>query len=290
MRVIVIGKSGQLATSLSAVARSQPGVQLILAGRPDLDLEKRETITSQLAVQRPDVVINAAAYTAVDKAETDAERAFAINRDGAAAAARAAAALGVPFVHVSTDYVFDGSKSHPYVEQDQTAPLNVYGRSKLEGEQAVLAEHPTALILRTSWVYSPFGTNFLKTMLRLGAERERLRVVGDQFGNPTSALDLANAILAIAALLPGDPGGIYHLTGQGSTSWHDFASFIFAESGQRGGPCPVVEDITSAEYPTPAVRPKDTRLDCSAFARRFGVQLRPWQEAAAETVARCLSH
>lgn len=289
MRVVVIGKSGQLATALYAVAESHPDVKLILTGRPDLDLEMRETIANQLAAQRPDLVINAAAYTAVDRAETDAERAFAINRDGAAAAARAAATLGVPFVHVSTDYVFDGRKYNPYVEQDRTGPVNVYGRSKLEGEQAVLAAHPTALVLRTSWVYSPFGANFLRTMLRLGAEREKLNVVGDQFGNPTSALDLANIILAIAPLLPSDPGGIYHLTGQGSTSWHGFASFIFTESGGRGGPCPMVKEITGAEYPTPAIRPQDTRLDCSAFARRFGMEMRPWQEAAAETVARCLS-
>lgn len=290
MRVLVIGKRGQLATSLAATAAFHPGLEVILLGRPDLDLTATETLAGCLASQRPDLVVNAAAYTAVDKAETDTDQAYAINRDGAAAAARAVAALGIPFVHVSTDYVMDGRKSSPYTEADQTGPLNVYGQSKLEGENAVLLEHPDALVLRTSWVYSPFGTNFLRTMLRLGVSRDVLSVVGDQFGNPTSALDLADAILSIAPILQTEPGGLYHLTGKGGTSWHEFASFIFDESGKRGGPRPILEKITSAEYPTAAVRPRDTRLDCSALMRRFGIKLRSWQEATAEAVARCLAH
>ena len=289
MRILVTGRSGQLAASLAEMAADRPDSELIFLGRPEFDLEMTEQISEQIEAGRPELVINAAAYTAVDKAETEPERAFAINRDGAAAGARAAARLGVPFVHVSTDYVFDGRKAEPYREMDETGPLNVYGRSKLEGERAVLEAHPEALILRTSWVFSPFGTNFLKTMLRVGAAQPALRVVSDQIGNPTSALDLAAAILKISPALRSEPGGLYHLTGDGSTSWHGFAEFIFRESAKRGGPAPAVEAIPSADYKTAAARPANSRLDCSAFANRFGFNLRPWTSAAAETVARCLS-
>jgi len=289
MRVLVIGRDGQLSQSLTEHAKKWPGLELRAVGRPQLDLERPETISGEIEVYRPDVVVNAAAYTAVDKAETEPERAFAINRDGAAAAARAAASIGAGFVHVSTDYVFDGRKADPYVEKDKTGPLNVYGRSKLEGEHAVLAAHPRALVLRTSWVFSPFGSNFVKTMLKAGAERPLLRVVNDQNGNPTSALDLAAAILEIAPALQREPGGIYHLTGSGSTSWHDFAAFIFEQSRKLGGPAPALEAISSDEYKTAALRPMNSRLDCTAFSDRFAVRLRPWTASAAETVARCLS-
>jgi dTDP-4-dehydrorhamnose reductase len=289
MRILVTGRSGQLATSLAEKAADRPDVELIALGRPELDLEMTRQIGEQIEARRPDLVINAAAYTAVDKAEAEPERAFAINRDGAAAVARAAMRLGVPLVHVSTDYVFDGRKAEPYREMDETGPLNVYGRSKLEGERAVLEAHPEALILRTSWVFSPFGTNFLKTMLRVGAERPVLRVVSDQIGNPTSALDLAAAILEISPALRSEPGGLYHLTGDGSTSWHGFAEFIFRESAKRYGPAPAVEAIPSADYKTAAARPANSRLDCAAFVSRFGFSLRPSTSAAAEIVARCLS-
>jgi len=290
MRILVTGRTGQLAASLAEIAASRPDVEMIFLGRPEFDMENTASIGEQIDVRRPDLVINAAAYTAVDKAEAETERAFAINRDGAAAAARAAKRLGVPFVHISTDYVFDGRKAQPYLELDETGPLNVYGRSKLEGERAVLEARPQALVLRTSWVFSPFGSNFLKTMLKVGAERPMLRVVSDQVGNPTSALDLAAAILEISPRLRSEPGGLYHLTGEGSTSWHGFADFIFQESSRRGGPAPALEAISSADYKTAAARPENSRLDCTAFANRFGVKLRPWTEAAKETVARCLSH
>ncbi|PZF77350.1 dTDP-4-dehydrorhamnose reductase [Aestuariivirga litoralis] len=289
MRVLVTGRSGQLATSLSDVAAQQGALQLLVVGRPELDLEQPHTVSKQILALRPDAVINAAAYTAVDKAEAEPKRAFAANRDGAAAAAGAAYQLGVPFVHVSTDYVFDGRKQQPYVEDDETNPLGVYGKSKLEGERAVRDSHPAALILRTSWVYSPFGGNFLKTMLRIGRERPQLKVVSDQIGNPTSAVDLAAAILAVLPALGSEAGGLYHLTGDGSTSWHGFASFIFSESRKLGGPSPSVDPIASSEYPTAATRPPNSRLSCDAFTQRFGVRLRPWQEATAETVARCLA-
>jgi len=289
MRILVTGRTGQLAASLAEIAASRPDVEMIFLGRPEFDMENTASIGEQIDVRRPDLVINAAAYTAVDKAEAETERAFAINRDGAAAAARAAKRLGVPFVHISTDYVFDGRNAQPYVEMDETGPLNVYGRSKLEGERAVLEAHPGALILRTSWVFSPFGSNFLKTMLRVGADRPVLRVVSDQVGNPTSALDLAAAILEISPRLRSEPGGLYHLTGEGSTSWHGFAGFILQESAKCGGPAPTLEATASAEYKTAAVRPANSRLDWTAFASRFGVKLRPWTEAAAEVVARCIS-
>ena len=271
MRILVTGRTGQLAASLAERAAENPEMEMIFLGRPDFDMEKTTSIGEQIEAWQPELVINAAAYTAVDMAETEPERAFAVNRDGSAAAARATMRLGVPFVHISTDYVFDGRKGKPYLELDETGPLNVYGRSKLEGERAVLEAHPGALILRTSWVFSPFGSNFLKTMLKVGAERPVLRVGNDQVGNPTSALELAAAILEISPRLQSEPGGLYHLTGEGSTSWHDFAGFIFQESAKCGGSVPALESIASADYKTAAVRPANSRL------------------GAAETVARCLS-
>ena len=289
MRILVIGKGGQLAISLAERAFSDENIELVTLGRPELDLEQPTKIVEQFAAKKPDLVINAAAYTAVDKAESEPERAFAINRDGAAAAAGAAYRLGASFVHVSTDYVFDGSKPSPYVESDETNPLNVYGQSKLEGERAVLAAHPHALVLRTSWVFSPFASNFVKTMLKVGADRAVLRVVRDQLGNPTSSLDLAAAILNAAPTLRKEPGGLYHLTGHGSTSWYDFATLIFQESKRRGGPAPELEAISSAVYKTAARRPANSRLDCAAFSHRFGISLRRWEEAVSETVSRCLS-
>ena len=289
MRVVVTGRSGQLAAALAELASGSSGIELLMLGRPEFDLGSPAGTVDQIEILRPDLVINTAAYTAVDNAEAEPERAFAINRDGAALVARAASQMNVPLVHISTDYVFDGRKPEPYVERDEPRPLNVYGRSKLEGERAVLEAHPEALILRTSWVFSAFGTNFVKTMLKIGSERSALKVVSDQVGNPTSATDLAAAILRIAPALRGEPGGLYHLTGEGSTSWHGFAAFIFQESLRHGGPAPLLEAIPSANYKMAAVRPDNSRLDCAAFASRFGVKLRPWREAAAEAVARCLS-
>lgn len=290
MRLLVTGRNGQVATSLAERAAAHPGIEVLALGRPELDLENPATVEAAIADARPDLVVNAAAYTAVDKAESDSGRAFAANRDGAAAAARAAARLGVPVIHLSTDYVYPGDKPSPYVESDATGPSSVYGQSKLEGEQAVMAAHPQALIFRTSWVYSPFGANFVKTMLRIGKDRDVVRVVADQHGNPTSAIDIADAILRLAPGLGSTPaGGIYHLCGSGSTTWCGLAQAIFAESGKRGGPAPRVEAITTAEYPTPARRPANSRMDTAAFTARFGFALRPWPDAVAETVARLLA-
>lgn len=290
MRLLVTGRNGQVATSLAERAAAHPGIEVLALGRPELDLENPATVEAAIADARPDLVVNAAAYTAVDKAESDSGRAFAANRDGAAAAARAAARLGVPVIHLSTDYVYPGDKPSPYVESDATGPSSVYGQSKLEGEQAVMAAHPQALIFRTSWVYSPFGANFVKTMLRIGKDRDVVKVVADQQGNPTSAIDIADAILSLAPGLGGTAaGGIYHLCGSGSTTWCGLAQAIFAESGKRGGPAPRVEAITTAEYPTPARRPANSRMDTAAFTARFGFALRPWPDAVAETVARLLA-
>ena len=290
MRLLVTGRNGQVATSLAERAAAHPGIEVLALGRPELDLENPATVEAAIADARPDLVVNAAAYTAVDKAESDSPRAFAANRDGAAAAARAAALLGVPVIHLSTDYVYPGDKPSPYVESDATGPSSVYGQSKFEGEQAVMAAHPQALIFRTSWVYSPFGANFVKTMLRIGKDRDVVRVVADQHGNPTSAIDIADAILRLAPGLGSTPaGGIYHLCGSGSTTWCGLAQAIFAESGKLGGPAPRVEAITTAEYPTPARRPANSRMDTAAFTARFGFALRPWPDAVAETVARLLA-
>lgn len=289
MRLLVTGRHGQTATALAEAARRHPQIEVIAVGRPELDLERSATVAPAIAAARPDIVVNAAAYTAVDKAETEPDRAFAANRDGVGAVASAARTLGVPLIHLSTDYVYPGDKLAPYVETDSTGPLGVYGQSKLEGEMAVRDAHPGALIFRTSWVYSPFGNNFVKTMLRYGREREVMRVVDDQQGNPTSALDIAEAILRLSpGLTPDSLGGTYHLCGEGSTSWCGFAKFVFSASSKRGGPAPRVEAITTAEYPTPARRPANSRMETAAFAARFGFRLRPWQEAAEETVARLL--
>ena len=240
-------------------------ITVIAVGRPQLDLENIATILPAIAEARPDLIVNAAAYTAVDKAETEPQRAFAINRDGAAAVAAAARALGVPLIHLSTDYVFSGDKATAYVESDETGPLGVYGKSKLAGELAVRTANPDALILRTSWVYSPFGSNFVKTMLRLAGERPELRVVDDQVGNPTSALDLAEAILRIVPRINDGAGATFHVAGSGSTSWCGLAKQVFETSRLMGGPTAEVVPISTSEYPTPAQRPANSRLDPSAF-------------------------
>lgn len=291
IRIAVTGRHGQLASCLAERAAHAPGIELIALGRPALDLERPAGVAAAIAAARPHLVVNAAAYTAVDKAEAEPDRAFAVNRDGAAAVAGAAAELAVPLIHLSTDYVFPGGKSSPHVETDATGPLNVYGASKLAGEIAVAAAHPGALILRTSWVYSPFGGNFVKTMLRLGRERPVLEIVDDQWGNPTGALDLADAILRLAPAALGSrwAGGVYHLAGDGATTWCGFARYIFELSHALGGPRPLVVPIATADYPTPARRPANSRLDCTAFAEIFGFSLGPWREGVGAVVSRLMT-
>ena len=288
MKLLVTGRSGQVATSLLALAA--PDLEIVALGRPELDITDRASLDRAIAAHRPDVVVSAGAYTAVDRAETDVDVAFAANRDGAGHAAAAAAAAGLPIIHISTDYVFPGDKAEPYVESDATGPVSVYGRSKLEGETAVLAANPQAAVLRTAWVYSPYGNNFLKTMLKLAATRDALRVVGDQQGTPTYAPDIAEAIVVVARRMLASPAaedwrGVFHLVATGTTNWADFAAEIFRQSAARGGPSASVEAIGTADYPTPAHRPANSRLDTARFNGVFGHRLPSWQDG----VGRCLA-
>ena len=293
MRVAVTGRSGQVVTALLERGAAR-GIEVVALGRPELDLSQPETVARALQASGADVIVSAAAYTAVDKAESEPELAFAINAVGAGAVAYAAAELGVPVVHLSTDYVFDGNKSGAYLETDPTGPVGVYGASKLAGEQAVAAATPNHAILRTAWVYSPFGGNFLKTMLRLAGERPQLRVVGDQRGTPTSALDIADAVLTVAANLVERPDeaslrGVFHLVGSGEASWAEFAREIFRQSAHLGGPSADVEAITTAEYPTPAKRPANSLLSTDKLEARHGVRLPAWQESTGVVLKRLLA-
>ena len=282
--VLVVGRSGQLARSISACAWS--GLDVVCLGSDEMDLARPDAIASRLDAYAPALVVNAGAYTAVDKAEDDERAAFAVNRDGPAALASACARAGIPLIHVSTDYVFDGTKSGAYREDDAVAPLGVYGASKLAGEEAVRSACPRHVILRTSWVYSPYGSNFLKTMLRLAESRDEVSVVSDQFGCPTYAPDLADAIGAVAPrLLAGEEiCGTFHAAGCEATNWHDFAAGIFAEAASRGMKVPVLKAIPTSDYPTPAKRPMNSRLDCSKLEAATGLRLPGWKSG----VARCL--
>lgn len=287
--IFVAGKSGQVARSLEEAAVDH-GVHLQTYGRPELDIADPDSLEAVVKAANPSAIINAAAYTAVDQAESEEALASKINADGAAALAAVAAKLRVPFLHISTDYVFDGSKASAYVEDDPVGPTGAYGRSKLAGEKAVMAANKRAIILRTAWVYSPFGKNFLKTMLSL-AGRERLTVVADQQGNPTYAPDFAHMLLGLLFRLEGkEPGpgqaGIYHMAGSGSTTWHGFAEAIFDEGVKYGLPRPDVAPVTTADYPTPAKRPANSRLDCSKLERVFGLKQPDWRDSTAECVKR----
>jgi dTDP-4-dehydrorhamnose reductase len=293
MRLLVTGTQGQLARSLLERAGGTE-FDVVALGRPELDLAAPATVAAAIERARPDIVVNAAAHTAVDKAEGEEALATTINGAGAGAAAKAAAALRIPIVQLSTDYVFDGALERPYREDDATAPINAYGRSKLAGEGEVRAANPRHVILRTAWVYSPFGANFARTMLRLGQTRASVGVVADQIGNPTSALDLADAILNIARLLQrrGDDANLYgtfNLVGSATATWADFAEAIFAEATRLGGRKPVaVSRITTSQYPTPARRPANSRLDTGKIAALYGVVIPPWPSALPPIVARLL--
>ncbi len=294
MRLLIAGWQGQLARALVELAPGHPDIEALAVGRPALDLCEPASITRAMTDFRPDVIINTAAYTAVDKAETEPDAAFALNRDGARLLAEAAHRRGAAIIHVSTDYVFDGAKPTPYREDDPTAPLNVYGRSKLEGELAVRAANPRHAIVRTAWVHSPGGANFVRTMLRLAADRETLRVVDDQIGSPTYAPHLAVAIIALAGAIAtrnagDDCWGTYHAAGTGEVTWCGLAREVFRISAAHGGPSAAIEAITTADYPTPARRPANSRLDCSRLATRFGIVMPPWQSGVADGVGRLLA-
>ena len=278
--IFIAGRDGQLARCLRDIAAVH-GRPAVAIGRSELDLEAHAELRRVIDPVVPSIIINAAAYTAVDLAESEAAKAFSINRDGAAALADVAWRMNIPFVHVSTDYVFNGTKLGAYDESDVPAPLNAYGASKLAGEAAVLAAHPLATVLRCSWLYSPYGSNFVRTMFRLCETRPIVRVVQDQCGNPTSALDLASAILQLAEqLLTHDRramAGIFHLTGQGETTWHGFAEAIFDFLAHRGMQVPRLEAIATEQYPTAARRPRNSCLDSSKAERAFGILLPAWR-------------
>jgi len=276
--VAVFGAGGQLGSALARRARERH-IKLALFTHAEVDIANAKAVTAALRDNSVGVAINAAAYTAVDKAESEPERAFAINRDGAATLAQACSTQGAQLIHISTDYVFDGTKTGAYVESDPIAPLGAYGRSKAEGESAVITNAPDSIILRTAWVYGLEGANFIKTMLRLGAERDLVRVVNDQSGSPTFADDLADAILTLLGKRERATTSIYHLAGQGVATWHDIAGEIFAETQRRGFRTPRLEAITTAEYPTPAKRPANSVLDCSLFKHDFGIALPEWRDA-----------
>lgn len=286
-RLLVFGKTGQVARALAK--RSDISARFL--DREHADLSRPETLGALIENADCDAVVNAAAYTAVDKAESEPDLARKINALAPGEMARACAARRLPFVHISTDYVFDGTKSGLYVENDPVNPLSVYGRTKEEGEREVLNAGGCAAILRTSWVFSPWGNNFVKTMLRLGAEREELRIVADQSGAPTSALDIAEGILGVARKLAAGQGrgGIYHMTAGGATTWHGFALAIFEHAARRGLKTPArVLPIPSSDYPTPAKRPMNSRLDCGRIARDFGVALPGWQDGLARAMEQLL--
>jgi len=290
--ILVLGRTGQLALSLRERADAQ-GVPLRFIGRPEADLADPDSLRAAVERHRPEAIVNAAAYTQVDAAEDDPDSARLSNATGPAALAEAARDSGARLIHVSTDYVFDGSGERPWAEDDRPSPRSVYGRTKLEGEEAIRAACPDHVIVRTAWVYSPFGANFVRTMLNLARTRPALRVVGDQIGNPTSALDLADGLLRVLSAWREEPGrgvgATYHLAGEGATDWSSFARAIFAISAAEGGPTASVESITSAEWPARAARPRNSRLATDRFATTFGYRAPPWRESLPPVVRRILA-
>ena len=280
--ILVTGGTGQLATALGRAAPERVRV----VGRPALDFDRPETIEILFAGGAPAVLVNAAAWTAVDAAETEPDAARRANTDAPARLAELCHHHGTRLIHISTDYVFDGGKGAPYTEADATNPTGVYGATKLAGEEAVRAAAPDAAILRTAWVYAEGGRNFVRTMLNAARKTGHLRVVADQRGNPTNADDLAHAVLAVAARLQdGAPGGLYHAAGSGEATWHGFAEAIFAEAALFDWPIPTVEPIATADWPTPARRPADSRLDCTRLYEVYGVRLPDWRPSLRRAVA-----
>lgn len=292
MKILVAGKHGQVARAL-AEAGASAGHDVTLAGRAECDIRNVACVEALLGRIQPDLVVNAAAYTAVDRAESESAEAFAVNAAGAANVARACGNAAVPLIHISTDYVFDGNKSDPYVETDSTAPLNVYGRSKLESEHRVADLCARHVILRTSWVFSPWGRNFVKTMLQLAATREAVDVVHDQRGCPTYAPHLADAILKLAAAMMHSSDaahfGTYHMAGEGETNWSDFAAETFHAAATHGRATPRVRPVGTEKYSTPARRPANSRLDCEKLQRSFGIRLPHWQTGLSDCVNRIVA-
>ncbi|MFT3722048.1 MAG: dTDP-4-dehydrorhamnose reductase [Hyphomonadaceae bacterium] len=287
MKALVIGGiSGQVARALADLDGPEFGIEV--AGRPGADLARPETLRNTVLAARPDVVINCGAYTAVDQAESEPAIAHAINAEGPAALAAACLDAGAPLVHISTDYVFDGTKTTPYVESDPTNPQGVYGASKLAGEMAVAASGIRHVILRVSWVHASMGKNFVRTMLRLARSQERINVVADQLGRPTYASHLAIALRDIAARLvldPLAPTGVFHLSGSGDpSSWRQFAEFVFSASQVRGGPTAIADPVPTSGYPTAAKRPANSVLDCAKIAEAYGLVMPSWRQGVEECV------
>ena len=287
---MVTGRGGQVATSIEE--RAPKSAEFLFVGRPEFDLLDSASIERVVAEFAPDLVINTAAYTAVDRAEDEPTLAEAANGIGPGVLARAAKRIHAPIFHLSTDYVFDGALDRAYREDDLVNPIGVYGKTKLAGEEAIRASGAEYAIIRTSWVYSPFGTNFVKTMLRLAADRDELKVVDDQFGCPTSALDVADALFAMMRTWSDRSdlrsSGIYHFAGTGDTSWAGLAREVFVASAARGGPSACVIGIPTRDWPTKAARPTNSRLDCSAFGEAFGFRAPDWQQSLREVVARLI--
>lgn len=292
MRVLVTGYSGHVATALR-LSRLEPGEQVIAPGRSGIDLADIATIRRAGRDLSPDVIINAGAWTDVEAAEDEPDAARRINADAPEALADEAGRLGASFIHLSTDYVFDGEKRAPYVEADPVRALNAYGAGKLEGEQRVMAANPSAVVVRVAWVFSPWSKSFVETMLRFAGQREEVSVVDDQTGTPTSATEIASALLAVARRMrqaPDDPGlaGALHMVSPDSVVRADFAEELFAISRRLGGPSARVRRVASTEFPSKAVRPLDTRLDCSRLREVFGLELAPWRESLEPVVAEML--
>jgi len=286
MKLLVLGAAGQVGRELCRAAWPT-GTLIAAVDRAEIEIADRDAVFAAIERERPDIVVNAAAYTAVDRAESEPDAAWAANCTGPANLAAACRETAIPFVHLSTDYVFDGAKIEPYREDDPVNPLGVYGTSKEAGDRAIREALPEHVILRTAWVYSAHGHNFVKTMLRLGAERPVLRVVADQTGSPTSAADVAAAIREIVRQLQAGNAkwGTYNFTGAGAVTWHGFAEAIFELAAPWNGPPPRVEAITTAEYPTPARRPANSVLDCARIGDTFRIVPRPWRAALAEVVS-----
>jgi len=287
MRILVTGANGQVGWEL-ARRGARKGFDILALDHATLDITDSSAVNREVSGSGPSVVVNAAAYTAVDQAESESELAFAANRDGPACLASACAEAGIPLVHISTDFVFDGEKKGPYLETDQDSPLSVYGKSKAAGEVAVRERLREHIILRTSWVYGVHGRNFVKTMLRLGREKDVIQVVADQYGCPTYAADLADAILKIAAQMQDNSEitwGTYHYCGKGVTSWHGLGEATLSLAKKYTSlRVKTIEAIRTAEYPTPAKRPFNSALDCSLVEKTFNIHPKPWRESLAQMI------
>lgn len=290
MKVMVTGRTGQLVQCLLEKAPAAPGLDLLAVGKPDLDLESPGSAARAIAQFRPNILINAAAYTAVDQAEDEPERANRINGEAAGEIAAAAREAGAAVIQISTDYVFDGRAEGAYAPDAPTNPLGAYGRSKLLGEELVRAANPNHVIVRTAWVYSSYGRNFVKTMMALAAGRDEVGVVADQVGNPSSAHDLADGLLAIIARWRSDRGAgvgeTFHLAGTGTTSWFDVAAATFEQCGRLGEPTARVLPIRTEEWPTRAERPRNSSLDSSRFEATFGYRMPHWRDSLPPVVRR----